>query len=124
MKYEFYIHTNKTYGWQYYRVNFEDKKFDIISQILSLDDWSETKIQEIIDGLEHSKTLPKGEEYTWANEDVIFYANENGILLVDQMAQRAGELDPDNITLRLTHDELITFFQYFKKFVEENSLDS
>ncbi|NBL65729.1 hypothetical protein GV828_11010 [Flavobacterium sp. NST-5] len=83
--------------------------------------WTPQKIRKIIDGLEQSKTKPKGEEYLWGNEDVNLYANENGVLLIDVMAQRAGQHNPDEITLRLAHKEIIQFLQDFKKFVEKNS---
>lgn len=83
--------------------------------------WTSEKIQKIIKGIEDSKTKPKGEEYLWGNEDVNLYANQNGVLLIDVMAQRVGHHNPDDITLRLTHNEIIQFLQDFKKFVEENS---
>lgn len=82
--------------------------------------WTPTKIQTIIDGIEDSKTRPKGKEYYWGNEDMDLYANKNGVLLIDEISQRAGEHDPDNITLRLTHQEILKFLHDFKAFVEAN----
>lgn len=83
--------------------------------------WTSEKVQKIINGIEDSKTKPKGEEYAWGNEDVNLYSNENGVLLIDVLAQRGKQYDPDIITLRLTHEEILTFLNDFKKFVEENS---
>jgi len=82
--------------------------------------WTPQKIQTIIDGIEESKTKEKGDEYKWANEDVVLFANKNGILLIDSMAQRGGVYDPDIISLRLTHDEMLTFLKDFKKFIVDN----
>ena len=83
--------------------------------------WTPQKIQSIITGIEESKTKEKGEEYKWANEDVRLYANKNGVFLIDDLAARGGEKNPDNLYLRLTHEEILTFLNDFKKFVEENS---
>ena len=121
MEYKFYIHTNKTFNWNYIRVSFKDNKYRILENILFSDDWTPQKIQSIITGIEESKTKEKGEEYKWANEDVRLYANKNGVFLIDDLAARGGEKNPDNLYLRLTHEEILTFLNDFKKFVEENS---
>ena len=114
MKYKF-----KNNGdWSY--VIIEEANYSIIERFTNFG-WTPEKVQEIINGIEQSKTKPKGEEYIWANEDVTVNANENGILLIDMMAQRAGINDPDIITLQLEHNEFINFLQDFKKFIEENS---
>ena len=77
-------------------------------------------IKHLILGIEESKTKEKGDEYKWANEDVVLFANKNGILLIDSMAQRGGVYNPDIISLRLTHDEMLTFLKDFKKFIVDN----
>ena len=117
MDYKFYKKTISTTGTTYYMVESET------SILCNLDFTKRNfhQIKEIIDGIERSKTLPKGEEYYWGNEAVDLYSNENGLLLVDNLAQRAKQYDPDVITLRLTHDEMKDFLKDFKKFVEENS---
>ncbi|MBB4806954.1 hypothetical protein HNP38_002250 [Chryseobacterium defluvii] len=120
MKYTFEAQILDIDEHPYYSINVEEKLFYTIGRF-SDSGWTPTKIQKIIDGLEQSKTKPKGEEFLWGNEDVNLYANENGVLLIDVMAQRAKQYDPDVITLRLTHEEIINFLQDFKKFVEENS---
>lgn len=83
--------------------------------------WTPQKVQVIIDGIESSKNKPLKQEYIWANEDVTLYANNNGVLLVDMVAQRFGKDDPEEIALQLQHEEMVTFFKDFKKFVQENS---
>ncbi|MBB4806955.1 hypothetical protein HNP38_002251 [Chryseobacterium defluvii] len=117
MKYTF--NTNENLGDIVYIIKTKDPY--LILQRFSDAYWTPKKIQKIIEGLEQSKTKPKGEEFLWGNEDVNLYANENGVLLIDVMAQRAKQYDPDVITLRLTHEEIINFLRDFKKFVEENS---
>ncbi|MEZ4915671.1 MAG: hypothetical protein R2836_01655 [Chitinophagales bacterium] len=111
-----YIFKNKE-DWFY--VTLQEENYKTLERFTYYG-WTPTKVQEIIDGLEKAKTRPYGKEYVWANEDVTLRANENGVLLIDQMAQRGGMHDPDIITLRLTHNELITFLNDFKKFMEEN----
>lgn len=81
-------------------------------------DWTPSKAQSIIDAVERNRTLASGNDpYIWGNEDVIVFANELGVLLIDQMAARAKQ---ETIPLELTHEEFITFMQDFKKFIEEN----
>lgn len=118
MKYNFIKKIVETTNSVYFLIETDDN-----NQLENFGDsgWTSSKIQKIIDGLEDSKTKPKGEEYLWGNEDVNLYANENGVLLIDVLAQRAGQHNPDDITLRLTHGEIIQFLQDFKKFVEENN---
>ena len=82
--------------------------------------WTPPKVQAIINGIESSKTKPKGQEYIWANEDVRLYSNENAVVLIDDLAARGGEEEPDNLYLKLTHLEMLTFLQDFKQFVEDN----
>lgn len=83
--------------------------------------WTPQKVQEIVDGIESSKNKPIKQEYIWANEDLTLYSNKNGVLLVDMIAQRFGKDNPEEITLHLQHDEMITFLKDFKKFVAENT---
>ena len=111
--------TKKNLGDIFFLIEFEET--DYILTRFSDFFWTPQKAQEIINGVEESKTKEKGEEYYWGNEDMDLYANKNGILLIDEMAQRVGEYDPDKITLRLTHDEFLTFMEDFKAFIEENS---
>ncbi|MCB0516259.1 MAG: hypothetical protein R2798_11890 [Chitinophagales bacterium] len=117
MQYNFKIHKSIVNTIWYY-VEVEEKEYYTLNNFTS-HGWTTSKIQEIINGIEQSETKPKGEEYVWGNEDLNLYANENGVLLVDMAVQRAKQHDP--ITLRLTHEEIISFLQDFKKFVEENS---
>jgi len=101
-------------------VNVDEGKFQILNRF-TFYGWTQTKVQEIIDGIEASKEKPKEEEYIWANEDVTVYSNKNGVLLIDMMSQRGGETDPEKLGLPLTHKELLTFLDDFKTFVAENS---
>ena len=117
MEYTFYTKILDTTGDLFFLIKTEIN----ILQNFGDDNWNPKKVQSIINGIEQSKTKPKGEEYIWANEDVTVNANEDGILLIDMMAQRAGIYDPDIITLYLEHNEFINFLQDFKKFIEENS---
>ncbi len=114
MKYTF----KKKNDWHF--VEVDDVPFQILERFTYFG-WTPKKIQSIIDGVEESKTKEKGEEYFWGNEDVSLYANKNGILLVDEMALRGGNENIDEVTLQLTHDEMLQFLEDFKKFVEENS---
>lgn len=82
--------------------------------------WTSIKVQEIINGIESAKIKSYGEEYNWASEDLEIYANKNGVLLIDMLAQRAGEKDPKSSTLQLSHEEFLKFLQDFKQFVETN----
>ena len=84
-------------------------------------DWTSSEAQEIIDGVETSKTKPKEEPFERANEDVELNANENGVWLYDWLADRAGVDDPKKLNLYLSHDEFITFMKDFKSFIEKNS---
>ena len=93
---------------------------DILTNIGSWG-WTPPLAQEIIDGVEASKTVEKEDRYEWANEDVELQSNKNGVLLYDWLADRAGIVDPNKLNLVLTHDEFITFMKDFKKFIEENS---
>ena len=118
MKHEFYKKIIDTTNREYHMVKTE-------ANFIILEHFNFTKknyagLQELIDEIEKSKTLQKGNEFRWGNEDVIIHANENGVLLVDEMAQLGGELNPEDITLRLTHSEILAFLQDFKKFIEEN----
>ncbi len=117
MEYTFYTKTLDTTEGLFFLIKTKTN----VLQNFGDSDWTPQKAQEIIDGIEQSKTKTKGEEYIWANEDLTVHANKNGILLVDMMAQRAGIYDPDSITLRLEHNEFIAFLQDFKKFIEENN---
>ena len=119
MNYIFYTKTIDTTNTTYYLVDIKDDNTILTNLDFTIKNFSELKT--LINGIEQSKTKPKGEEYIWANEDVTVNANENGILLIDMLAQRAGIYDPDIITLRLEHNEFITFLQDFKKFIKENS---
>ena len=103
-----------------YTIIPEDDNYSILHRFTDTG-WTPKKIQTIIDGIEESKTKPKGEEYIWANEDVRLYSNENAVVLMDDLAARGGEDNPDNLYLKLTHIEMLTFLQDFKSFVEENS---
>lgn len=104
----------------WYYVNLEEENYKIIERFTYYG-WTPSKVQEIIDGVEKSKTLSKEEPFEWANEDVELNANENGVWLYDWLADRGGEKDTDKLNLFLTHEETLTFLKDFKKFVEENS---
>jgi len=97
----------------------ESKERNILENF-GIYNWNSEAVQEIIDGIEESKTLPKEEPYEWANEDVELNANENGVWLYDWLTHRAGEKDTEKLNSFLTHSEMITFLSDFKKFVEEN----
>jgi len=103
----------------YFIIDIESKEHFVLANMRN-DDWTPNKVQEIIDGIEESKTLPKEEPYEWANEDVELNANENGVWLYDWLTHRAGEKDTEKLNSFLTHSEMITFLSDFKKFVEEN----
>ena len=98
----------------------EQSRYSIIERFTYYD-WTPQKIQSIITGIEESKTKEKGEEFFWGSEDVSLYSNKNGVLLIDEMAIRGGEDNPEKVSLQLTHEEMLTFLNDFKKFVEENS---
>jgi hypothetical protein len=115
MKYKF-----KKHNWDGDIVIGVESENKILNNIGSWG-WTPQKVQEIILGVESSKNKPLKEEYIWANEDVTLYANKNGVLLVDMIAQRFGKDNPEEITLLLQHEEFINFLKDFKKFVSENS---
>jgi hypothetical protein len=117
MTYKFYKKTIDTTGTTYYLVESENTLLCNIDFTKN----SINQINEIILGVESSKNKPLKEEYIWANEDVTLYANKNGVLLVDMIAQRFGKDNPEEITLLLQHEEFINFLKDFKKFVSENS---
>ncbi|WP_054852332.1 hypothetical protein [Olleya sp. ITB9] len=116
MNYKFYKKTIDTTGTVYFLVESQEiiSNFDFTLK-------SFNQINEIIDGVERGKTKPKENAYQWANEDIYVISNENGLFLIDLMAQRAGETDQDKLGLQLTHQEFIQFLQDFKNFVEQNS---
>ncbi len=103
-----------------YKILPKENKYSII-QRFNDSYWTPQKIQSIITGIEESKTKEKGEEFFWGSEDVSLYSNKNGVLLVDEMAIRGGEDNPEKVSLQLTHEEMLTFLNDFKNFVEENS---
>lgn len=96
------------------------KKEEAINVISRLTDtfWTPTKVQEIIDGVNQSKS--EGKRYEWANEDIHLVALSNGVYFFDLMARRADKNHPTGQDLDLRHDEFISFLHDFKKFVEEN----
>jgi len=85
MKYNF-----KKHDWDGTMVFGIESEQSTINNIGSWD-WTSEKVQKIINGIEDSKTKPKGEEYTWGNEDVNLYSNKNGVLLIDVLAQRGKQ---------------------------------
>jgi hypothetical protein len=102
---------------KYYFIELNDMKNYALGRFSDFF-WTPTKAQSIIDAVERNRTLASGNDpYIWGNEDVIVFANELGVLLIDQMAARAKQ---ETIPLELTHEEFITFMQDFKKFIEEN----
>jgi hypothetical protein len=115
MKYKF-----KKHNWDGDTVIGIDSENKILNNLGSWD-WTSQKAQEIIDGIENSKNKPLKQEYIWANEDVTLYSNINGVLLVDMIAQRFGIDNPEELTLRIQHEEMINFLKDFKKFISENS---
>jgi len=119
MKYKFYKKTIDTTKSIYFLVKSK-KEFSILSNF-EFTPKGKNKIQSIITGIEESKTKEKGEEFFWGSEDVSLYSNKNGVLLIDEMAIRGGEDNPEKVSLQLTHEEMLTFLNDFKKFVEENS---
>lgn len=80
--------------------------------------WNSHLVQEIIDGVETSRTSE--ERYEWSNEDVHLVSNQHGVFFFDLIARRFGQ-GAENQDLQMSHDEFIEFLQDFKKFVEENS---
>jgi hypothetical protein len=104
-------------GTTVYGVESSDKK--ILSNFGSWG-WTPVKIQNIINGVEASKIKAYGKEYNWSSEDLELYANKKGVLLIDMMAQRAGQKDPSSSTLKLSHNEILKFLNDFKIFVESN----
>ncbi|WP_294321257.1 hypothetical protein [uncultured Chryseobacterium sp.] len=82
--------------------------------------WTSNKIQKIIEGVQLSKTKSYGNEYNWSSEDLELFANKKGVLIIDMLAQRAGQKDPNTTTLQISHDDLIKFLKDFKNFVESN----
>ena len=119
MNYKFEIQKLDIDKYHYYFININEEH-KIITRF-SDSGWTSQKAQEIIDGVEKGKTKPKESAYEWANEDVYIISNQNGLFLIDLMAQRAGETDQDKLGLQLTHQEFIQFLQDFKKFIEQNS---
>jgi peptidoglycan/xylan/chitin deacetylase (PgdA/CDA1 family) len=115
MQYEFY--KKKVSNGNYILIKTEDHS---PLENFGDDNWTPTKAQEIIDGVEESRTKSKDGPYEWANEDVELQANENGVWLYDWLADRGGVTNPEKLNLFLTHDEFIQFMKDFKKFVEDN----
>jgi len=113
MKYTF-----KKYDWDGDTIHGIDAENKVLNNLGSWN-WSQQKVQEIIDGVQKNRTLSEDEDpYVWGNEDVTIFSNKIGILLIDKMALRAGkEVTP----LELTHDEFIKFLEDFKEFVAKNS---
>ncbi|MEG1591667.1 hypothetical protein [Chryseobacterium sp.] len=82
--------------------------------------WTPNKIQDIIEGVQLSKTKSYGKEYNWSSEDLELYANKRGVLIIDMVMQRAGQKDPSKSTLQVSHEDFIKFLKKFKIFVENN----
>jgi hypothetical protein len=120
MNYKFETQKFDIDKYPYFFINPEEDKYFCLTRF-SDSGWTPAKVQEIIDGVESAKTRAYRDEYLWANEDLELYANENGVLLIDMMAQRGGgEVDVEASTLQMQHDELIAFLEDFKQFVAEN----
>lgn len=117
MNYIFYKKIIDTTNSEYFLIDTEEP---VIANFGDTN-WTSHNLDEIIAGVELGKTKPKEEAFEWANEDVYLISNENGLFLIDLLAQRAGETDSEKIGLQITHDEFITFIEDFKTFVEENS---
>lgn len=118
MKYEFYKKEIETTKRVYFLVKVEEK-YNVLQNIdFTANDF--TLAQEIIDGVEASKTMEKEGPYEWGNEDVELNANKNGVWLYDWLADRGGVTDIEKLNLFLTHDVFLNFMKDFKKFIEEN----
>lgn len=120
MKYKFEIHKLDIDKYPYFFIRIENEVYYPVGRF-SDSGWIPQKVQDIIDGVEIGKTKSKEDAYEWANEDVFLVSNEHGVFLWDLLAERTGkEQDSEKLSLRLTHEEFLTFLQDFKKFLEEN----
>ncbi|AXO80728.1 hypothetical protein DZC78_10140 [Olleya aquimaris] len=103
--------------WFY--INLQEDKYKTLESFTYYG-WTTHKVQEIIDGVDSSRTNSFNNAYKWANEDVYVLSFEHGVFFTDLLAERAGQKS-EKQDLDLTHDEFINFLKDFKKFVEQNS---
>ena len=76
MNYTFFIETIS--NSKYFCIKTNDPKYSSLGRF-SDDDWTVTKIQNFINGINNGKSKPKGQEYIWANEDLTVLCNIHGV---------------------------------------------